>query len=64
MWQKRHALRKAQRILGEGSADSEALNDVWEPYQEEVDYLMSEYRKFSKHLKRERKYEAESRNAA
>ena len=64
LWQKRHALRKAQRILGEGSADSEALNDVWEPYQEEVDYLMSEYRKFSKHLKRERKYEAESRNAA
>ena len=64
LWQKRHALRKAQRILGEDSADSEALNDVWEPYQEEVDFLMSEYEKFSKHLKRERRYEAESRNAA
>lgn len=64
LWQKRHALRKAQRMLGEGSADSEALNDVWEPYQEEVDSLMNEYGKFSSCLKRERRYEAESRNAA
>lgn len=64
LWQKRHALRKAQRLLGEGSADSEALNDVWEPYQEEVDYLMSKYKEYSRHLQRGRRYEAERRNAA
>ena len=64
LWQKRHALRKAQRLLGEGSADAEALNDMWEPYQEEVDYLMSKYKEFSWHLQRGRRYEAERRNAA
>ncbi len=61
LWQKRHALRKAQRLLGEGSADAEALNDVWEQYQEDTDFLMSEYKKHCRKCAEGRRYEADSR---
>ena len=64
LWQKRHAIRKAQRMLGEGSADSEALNDVWELYCAEADDWMYEYRQVCETLKNGRVYEAERRNVA
>ena len=60
LWQKRHALRKAQRMFGEGSVDAEALSDVWEMYQDEVDALLGEYRLACEWIKRGRKYEADS----
>ena len=67
LWQKRHALLKAQRIFGEGSADAEALRDVWDEYHDQADVLLGEYWGVCEALalKREsiRKYEADSQRA-
>lgn len=67
LWQKRHALYKAQRVFGEGSADAEALSDVWDQYQDQADVLLGEYWRVCEALalKREsiRKYEADSQRA-
>ena len=65
--QKRHALYKAQRVFGEGSADAEALSDVWDEYHDQADILLGEYWRVCEALalKRERicKYEADSQRA-
>lgn len=67
LWQKRHALYKAQRVFGEGSADAEALSDVWDQYQDQADVLLGEYWKVCEFLAREResirRYEADSQLA-
>lgn len=60
-WQKRHALRKAQRIFGAGSADAEALNGMWEQYQEEADLMLYKYKAVAMRLKKWREYEVDSR---
>lgn len=67
LWQKRHALRKAQRIFGEGSADAEALSDVWDMYHDQADVLLGEYWRVCEFLEQERecvrRYEADSQLA-
>ena len=67
LWQKRHALLKAQRIFGEGSADAEALSDVWDEYHDQADVLLGEYWRICEELsllrERKRKYEADSQRA-
>lgn len=67
LWQKRHALLKAQRIFGEGSADAEALSDVWDEYHDQADILLGEYWRICEELsllrERKRKYEADSQRA-
>ncbi len=63
-WQRRHALRKAQRIFGEGSVDAEALKDVWELYPEDIDGVLYQYELVCERLKKWREYEAESMSIA
>ena len=54
LWQKRHALNKAQRVFGEGSADAEALSDIWGMYHDQADVLLGEYWRVCEALAQER----------
>ena len=51
MWQKRHAIKKAQVIFGESSAEYEALREMWEKYQEEIDKQLREYKQLNEYIK-------------
>lgn len=67
LWQKRHALRKAQCIFGKDSADAEALSDIWDTYQAQVDDLLRVYWDVCEDIAREResirRYETDSQLA-
>ena len=60
-WSKRHEIRKAQRVMPEGSYEAyEELGHLWELYEQEAEKLLESYREVSVKRAELRQYEREA----